>query len=60
MRRLIVGYPSRLEVAAYYVVAEALANAAKHAQASRLTVGARRRVSTFRLRCMTTELGERT
>jgi len=29
-------------VAAYYVVAEALANAAKHAQASRLTVGARK------------------
>ena len=34
--------PESVEVAAYYVVAEALANAAKHAQASRLTVGARK------------------
>jgi signal transduction histidine kinase len=30
--------PEQVEVAAYYVVSEALANAAKHAQASRVTV----------------------
>jgi signal transduction histidine kinase len=30
--------PERIEVAAYFVVSEALANAAKHAQASRVTV----------------------
>ena len=34
--------PEAIEVAAYYVVAEALANAAKHAQASEVTVFARR------------------
>ena len=34
--------PEAIEVAAYYVVAEALANAAKHAQASEVTVCARR------------------
>lgn len=34
--------PQSIEVAAYYVVAEALANAAKHAQASDLTVCVRR------------------
>jgi signal transduction histidine kinase len=34
--------PEAIEVAAYYVVAEALANAAKHAQASAVTVCARR------------------
>ena len=34
--------PEAVEVAAYYVVAEALANAAKHAQASEVTVFARR------------------
>jgi signal transduction histidine kinase len=34
--------PEPIEVAAYYVVAEALANAAKHAQASEVTVCARR------------------
>jgi signal transduction histidine kinase len=34
--------PESIEVAAYYVVAEALANAAKHAQASRLTVDVRK------------------
>jgi signal transduction histidine kinase len=33
--------PDSVEVGAYYVVAEALANAAKHAQASRVTVCAR-------------------
>jgi signal transduction histidine kinase len=33
--------PDSIEVAAYYVVAEALANAAKHAQASEVTVRAR-------------------
>ena len=32
--------PDAVEVAAYYVVAEALTNAAKHAQASRVTVSA--------------------
>jgi glucose-6-phosphate-specific signal transduction histidine kinase len=58
-------------VAAYYVVAEALANAAKHAQASRLTVAARKArehlqievppsTGTHPTRRMTTELGERT
>src|SRR6185312_8838800 len=30
--------PERVEVATYYVVSEALTNAAKHAQASRITV----------------------
>jgi signal transduction histidine kinase len=34
--------PEAIEVAAYYVVAEALANVAKHAQASEVTVCARR------------------
>ncbi len=34
--------PEAIEVAAYYVVAEALANAAKHAQASAVTVCVRR------------------
>ena len=33
--------PESVEVAAYYVVAEALTNAAKHAQASEVTVRAR-------------------
>jgi signal transduction histidine kinase len=32
--------PESVEVAAYYVVAEALTNAAKHAQASKITVRA--------------------
>ena len=63
--------PESVEVAAYYVVAEALANAAKHAQASRLTVAARKArehlqievppsTGTHPTRRMTTELGERT
>ena len=33
--------PEHVEVAAYYVVAEALTNAAKHAQASEITIRAR-------------------
>ena len=51
--------PESVEVAAYYVVAEALANAAKHAQASAVTVSAHqggRPPSDLGAR--TTELGE--
>lgn len=36
------GVPAEIETAAYYVVSEALANAVKHARASRVTVTARR------------------
>ena len=35
--------PERVEVAAYYLVSEALANAAKHARATRLSIGVQRR-----------------
>lgn len=41
--------PERVEVAAYYVVAEALANAAKHAGASKVTVRVRLDDGTLRL-----------
>jgi signal transduction histidine kinase len=34
-------YPAQVEAAAYFVVAEALTNAAKHAQATRISVSAR-------------------
>jgi signal transduction histidine kinase len=41
--------PESVEVAAYYVVAEALANAAKHAQASAVTVCARNMTGHLRI-----------
>jgi signal transduction histidine kinase len=39
--------PPHLEISAYYVVSEALANAAKHARASRIAVGATASDGTF-------------
>ena len=41
--------PPQVETAAYFVASEALANAAKHAQASAVTVRAQRRDDSFRL-----------
>jgi signal transduction histidine kinase len=42
--------PERVEVAAYYVVAEALANAARHASASQVAVDVTREPGSLRLR----------
>ena len=43
------GLPERIEVAAYYVVSEALTNAAKHAQASVVEVSVDARDSLLRV-----------
>jgi signal transduction histidine kinase/uncharacterized protein YoaH (UPF0181 family) len=49
--------PERVEVAAYYVVSEALTNAAKHAEASKVHVAVEKRGSTLRVAIRDNGLG---
>ena len=48
--------PQTIEATAYFIVAEALTNVAKHAQASRASVTARLETEFLTSRCVTMEL----